>query len=193
MADDRPRSALLAALAEYRERHPAEAAVADRIASFVSAHADAFGRSCLEGHVTGSAFVVEAGLARVLFVHHGKLDKWLQPGGHCEAGESAYQAALREVLEETGLEGRPLLDGRIFDLDVHPFPERGGVPAHLHYDVRYLFLGEAGLERHSEESHALAWLDLAEAERRNGGASILRPLAKIRDLREALVFRPIPG
>ena len=34
--------------------------------------------------------------------------KWSIPGGHVELGETLYQAAVRETLEETGIETRPL-------------------------------------------------------------------------------------
>ncbi len=34
---------------------------------------------------------------------HRKVKAWLPPGGHVEANEDPVQAALREVLEETGL------------------------------------------------------------------------------------------
>ena len=35
-------------------------------------------------------------------------DQWIFPKGHIEHGESAVQAAIREVLEETGVEASPL-------------------------------------------------------------------------------------
>jgi len=43
---------------------------------------------------------------RVLLVrqHHEERDIWMVPGGGIEEGESAVEAAAREVLEETGLE-----------------------------------------------------------------------------------------
>lgn len=40
---------------------------------------------------------------RVLLLFHDKLGVWLGPGGHVEPGESPDEAALREVMEETGL------------------------------------------------------------------------------------------
>lgn len=34
--------------------------------------------------------------------------RWSVPGGHVEVGETLYEAAVRETLEETGVETRPL-------------------------------------------------------------------------------------
>lgn len=51
---------------------------------------------------TVAIFVVHD--AKVLLIHHRKLDKWLPLGGHIELEEDPEQAALREAKEESGLE-----------------------------------------------------------------------------------------
>jgi ADP-ribose pyrophosphatase YjhB (NUDIX family) len=43
---------------------------------------------------------------RVLLLFHAKLELWLPPGGHVETGELPDDAAVREVLEETGVRCR---------------------------------------------------------------------------------------
>jgi 8-oxo-dGTP pyrophosphatase MutT (NUDIX family) len=47
--------------------------------------------------------VVIDGEGRVLLVHRPRYDDWSLPKGHVDPGETFEQAALREVLEETGL------------------------------------------------------------------------------------------
>ena len=42
--------------------------------------------------------------AKVLVIHHRKLDKWLPLGGHIELEEDPEQAAVREAKEESGLD-----------------------------------------------------------------------------------------
>jgi hypothetical protein len=51
---------------------------------------------------------------------------------------------LREAEEESGLPGLSV-EHAIFDLDRHWIPERGDVPGHWHYDVRYVV--RAGVTR----------------------------------------------
>jgi 8-oxo-dGTP pyrophosphatase MutT (NUDIX family) len=53
-------------------------------------------------HFTVAVFVIWEG--KVLLHLHRKLGMWLPPGGHIERGELPDDAAVREVLEETGLE-----------------------------------------------------------------------------------------
>lgn len=174
-----PRATLLEALTAYRSSRPDESGTCDSFIGFVGSRSDVLLRSCLEGHVTGSAFVVDPGMDMTLLVHHAKLDKWLQPGGHCEPGESVPEAAARETLEETGVQAAPL-DACIFDIDVHPIPARGSEPAHGHYDVRYLLVAEPGETTVSDESRAVEWVSLDEAVRRNPEPSIARMAAKVR-------------
>ena len=52
-------------------------------------------------HFTVAVFVVHE--RRVLLHYHRKLGKWLPPGGHVEDNELPDDAAVREVLEETGI------------------------------------------------------------------------------------------
>lgn len=85
-------------------------------------------------HVTGSAVVVGR-RGTVLHVHR-RLGRWMQPGGHLDAGEGPAEAALRESQEETGLELSHPVDGpRLIHLDVHPAAD-----GHTHLDLRYLLL-----------------------------------------------------
>src|SRR4249919_4196833 len=129
---------------------------------FAARHPDCCERTCVPGHFTGSAWVVSADGERALLLHHRKLDRWLQPGGHADGDGDLASVALREAEEETGLPGLRI-EGGVFDLDRHLIPARGNEPEHFHYDVR--FVVRAGADEAfvvSEESHALAWLPVRE-------------------------------
>ncbi len=156
-----------------------EAVHRDAILQFLESGGDPFDRKrYVPGHLTGSAFVLDAAGTRLVLVHHAKLDRWLQPGGHGEKGETDPLAvALREAREETGIAALPLSTSP-FDLDVHVIPARKDEPAHLHLDIRYLLKAPPGAEpRASAESRAVRWAKLSEV---GGDTGMLRALGKIR-------------
>jgi 8-oxo-dGTP pyrophosphatase MutT (NUDIX family) len=178
-------------LLDQLARHlPADAAEAEdlaRIRRFVEERVEPFDRGILEGHLTGSALVVAASGDKVLLLHHRKLDRWLQPGGHASPGESeGEQVALREAREETGLDGLGLhpTAPRPLDVDVHDIPERRGEPAHEHLDLRYLVIAPDGAEpdRDHVETNDCRWFGWEELDALDLDAGLRRALAKARRL-----------
>lgn len=178
--------ALLQALDEYQQRWPAEAAMVARVRGLVAAHQDCFHRTCLPGHVTGSAWVLSPDRRRCLLLHHRKLGKWLQPGGHADGDTDVLRVAMREVCEESGLGAvYPLLEGRPLDVDVHRIPARtdasGNItePAHDHHDLRFLLTTNEPTDLAvSDESHDVRWCTTDEIHQLTQEASVLRLLEK---------------
>ena len=121
----------------------------------------AYHRDHLPGHITGSAWIVNEDRTKTLLIHHAKLKRWLQPGGHADGEHDILNVARREAEEETGLKQLKVVRTEIFDLDIHPIPTRSDFTQHLHFDVRYLFEAteEEGLII-SDESTDLKWFDL---------------------------------
>jgi 8-oxo-dGTP pyrophosphatase MutT (NUDIX family) len=110
------------------------------------------------GHVTASGIVLSPDRARLLLVFHRRLGRWLQPGGHLEAGDrSTMEAAHREVTEETGVTPDPAIPPWLVGIDVHEIPAARGEPPHLHHDLVYRFIGRADLPRPSAEVSQAAW------------------------------------
>jgi 8-oxo-dGTP pyrophosphatase MutT (NUDIX family) len=113
------------------------------------------------GHITASALIVRTD-GRLLLCLHGRMNSWMQVGGHCEPDDrSLAAAALREATEESGISGLAL-DPEPIDVHIHPVRcrSRDGAPAGPthHFDVRFLAIAPAGaVERVSAESHALGW------------------------------------
>jgi 8-oxo-dGTP pyrophosphatase MutT (NUDIX family) len=130
-----------------------------RILAFLDDHPDALHRSCLEGHLTGSAAVIDPSRRRVLLLLHAKVQRWLQPGGHADGDGNLARVALREAEEETGIVGLRVVAPAV-DLDVHLFHHAAGTePDHLHLDVRHLVLAPPGaVAVANHESEGLQWV-----------------------------------
>lgn len=181
---------LVTAFADYAARWPAEAECAGLFIALAGDAQDPFVRGRLDGHFTASALLLSRDGRRTLLTHHRKLGLWLQPGGHADGDRDLARVALREAEEETGLPGLTLEPG-ILDLDRHRIPEHKGVPAHWHYDVRYVIrAGDDEAFVVSEESHALAWRDLAALADDPAADASLRRMARKWMTRVAADARP---
>ena len=162
------REALCGLLARYAETHPERREVAERILEFVSATPDCFCRSCLQGHITGSAWLLNPAGDKALLTLHRNLKRWMQLGGHADGDSDVLRVALREATEESGIEGIIPLCGDIMDVDIHPIPARPakGEPAHFHYDIRFLMRAPHERFAISDESDDLAWWSLEDIQAR---------------------------
>ena len=110
-------------------------------------------------HPTSSVFVFRRFTDgwRTGLIRHPRLHKMMIPGGHVEPGESAAEAALREVAEETGLAVEVVRLGSVeFRAASLPAAPHGQVG--LVYVCRIL----GGELRTSHESLELAWRDPAD-------------------------------
>lgn len=162
----------------YRDQWHTEQAVIEQFDAFLAAHNDAFERSNHVGHLTGSSWLVSEDGRRVLLMHHRKLDRWLQPGGHADGEADLASVALREAQEETGI-NRLRVEGGVFDIDRHLIPSRGRELEHWHYDVRYVV--RAGADERfvvNAESRALAWRPVVEVADDESLEASLRRMAR---------------
>lgn len=185
MADAIPATTIAAQLDAFARRFPDDAEALAAMRALLASAANPCSRAhFFPGHFTASACVLSPGGEAVLLVHHARLDRWLQPGGHIETGDgSLIAAARREVLEECGLAPGEPLAGIVapVDLDVHAIPARRDEPEHFHFDVRYGFVADpaAALTR-SEESHAVRWFAIREIDALGVDASARRMIERCR-------------
>lgn len=125
--------------------------------SFAAAHPDALHRTCERGHFTGSSAVIDPSTGSLLVLFHRKAQRWLQPGGHADGDANLARVALREAIEETGIEGLRVWPAPV-DVDIHEvrFPD---APPHLHLDVRFVIVAPSGATvSGNHESEALRWV-----------------------------------
>jgi len=173
------RQLLTAQLNDYSLRHPEEVETVGAFMDFVGSEKECFSRELSIGHITGSAWVVNADGSEVLLTHHRKLDRWLQLGGHADGDTDVLSVAMKEAEEESGLIGFTHIGPGIFDIDIHPIPARKGEPEHLHYDVRYVLRADGALDYIvSDESHDLRWVGLDDVETLTTEPSMMRMVAK---------------
>ena len=117
------------------------------------------------------AFIIKNN--RVLFLKHKKYGIWLQPGGHVEERETPDEAAIRETMEEVGLEVE-ILEGfrpdtsfenesedlpQPFNINLHQIEE-----GHWHLDFQYLArpVDEIDGKEYSDED--MKWFSKEELE-----------------------------
>lgn len=174
-------------LQQLDAHHPFDQREADllqRIKDFVRAYENCHSRTLEIGHLTGSAWIIDHERAAALLTHHGKLNLWVQLGGHVENDPDLLSASWREAREESGLTDVLPLTPHIFDVDVHEIPANAKDPAHFHYDIRFLFTAD----RHapltvSSESKSLAWVPLENIHQLTQEESVLRMVRKTSNLR----------
>lgn len=111
------------------------------------------------GHFTASGFVLSPDRGSLLLIHHGKLDRWLQPGGHIESEDATVEAAARrEVHEETGVRGLELVGTTPMRIDAHEIPGHGSEPAHVHIDLGVGFRATSLRIGPLDEVNAARWV-----------------------------------
>ncbi len=172
------RHSLIATLQSYTTEFAEEQKFISRFLELLN-HKDCFQRTHPPGHITGSSWITNGQKTKTVLVHHTKLNKWVQPGGHADGEENILSVSLREAEEETGLINlKP--SPTIFDIDIHLIPERKDFPEHFHYDIRFLVEGDE-LEKIaiSEESHDVRWINLNELEKFTSERSVLRMKEKL--------------
>jgi len=130
---------------------------------FINSRPNCFERDNDFGHITASSWVISADESAYLLLHHRKLNIWCHPGGHCDGETNTLVVAQKELAEEAGLENLNLLHNGIFSLAIFNIPKYADIPAHLHFDVTYIFKNDkAKIAKANNESYALKWVNFAQ-------------------------------
>ena len=93
-------------------------------------------------HITASGFILNKALDKALLIHHNIRDCWAWTGGHADGDPNLLDVALREAIEETGVQVTPI-SNKIASVDVLTVTShtKAGkyINSHLHLSIAYLF------------------------------------------------------
>ena len=156
-----------------------------RTLKFIQAHENCFDRRLAHGHVTGSAWVINPARTHALMLHHRKLNRWFQPGGHADGDPDILQVVLKETSEESGIDLSKivLVSKDIFDVDIHTIYPSAYDDRHEHFDIRFLLEIDDRLPiPGNSESHQVAWIPLSRVSHYNNMRSLYRMVYKTRAL-----------
>lgn len=155
----------------YNNEFPQEQEAIAAFTAFLQRNdgAELYSRKNFDGHITTSAFIIDADKQELLLLQHKSLKRWLQPGGHTEGDATLLASALREAIEETGMDSADLapyyhfeMKDVPFDIDSHHIPAnpRKEEDAHYHHDLRYLFFykGDRSHNYNEEEATGMQWV-----------------------------------
>lgn len=158
-----------------------EAEFLKRMQALTAGPGDCFSRDhFVPGHFTASAFVLCPKGEQLLLIYHGKLARWLQPGGHVEPDDGdIVLAAIREVEEETGLRQLKAIGAGLFDVDIHTIPARKADPEHAHFDARILLQARSFDFQAGSDALAAKWVPLNEINAIESDASVMRAVGKL--------------
>ena len=123
----------------------------------------------------------ENGRVKFLLIYSGRNKVWGFPKGHIEPGETEKQAALREVKEETGIDGLSFVEG-FREEDIYRTVSNRGeskgkeIEKHSVYFLCETKTGEITLDKEEIEDHK--WVGIDEARKLLAFESLKRIFTK---------------
>lgn len=117
-------------------------------------------------HFTASSWIVNKQRTKVLMVYHNIYNSWSWTGGHADGDNDLLAVAVREGMEETGVEHLRPVSEDIFSIEtivVDGHEKRGSyVASHLHMNVSYLLEAdeEESLHMKPDENSGVKWIPI---------------------------------
>ena len=169
------RNKVISLLNRYQPTILKEIVAKTKMLEFIQTNENCFERTLEIGHITGSAWLLNKNLDQALLIHHAKLNKWFQLGGHDDGDSDILNVAIKEAQEESGILAIEAVIPDIFDIDIHEIPANKKDQVHFHYDIRFLLKVTSNEEiQINEEAKALAWIGKDESKLPTIEESILR-------------------
>jgi len=129
---------------------------------------DVFTRQSETAHFTASAWVVSPDRTKVLMAYHNLYNSWAWLGGHADGETDLSRTAIREAMEESGLQHVRLVSEEPLSVEiltVNGHEKKGSyVPSHLHLNVTYLLEADPAEPIHirPEENSGVDWIPVEE-------------------------------
>lgn len=136
-------------------------------------------------HLTSSAFVVNQKRNKILMVHHNIFNSWSWTGGHADGDEDLLNVAIKEVMEETGVNNIQPISEDILSLDILPVlghQKRGKyIAPHLHLSVAYLLEGDENepLVVKPDENSSVQWIKFEDIDKYSNEPHMIEIYKKI--------------
>jgi len=160
---------LLNQLKKYQPYNEQESKDLETMIQFIQAQDDAFLRSNTVAHFTASAWIVNVDRTKVLMVYHNLYDSWSWTGGHADGDTNLLEVAIKEAMEETGVQTIHSLSEEIFSIEIATVDghiKHGNyVSSHLHLNVTYLLEAneDEKIIHKPDENSGVSWFELDEA------------------------------
>ncbi len=116
------------------------------------------------GHITASGFIINKDATKVLMIYHNIYDSWGWTGGHADGDTDMLYVAMKEAMEETGIEKVTPLTGVVDSIDILPvfghFKRGKYISAHQHLNFTYILIGDENLpiSHKVDENSDVAWI-----------------------------------
>ena len=170
---------LIQMLEDYKSNFQEENVFKEKMLAFIKQYHNCFERSLEIGHITASAWILNKDRTKALLMHHNKLNKWFQLGGHCDGNSDVLEVAIKEAQEESGIINIGPVSQKIFDIDIHLIPDNKKEKAHYHYDVRFLLCVTSDEKiSQNQESKELRWISRDKVDLPTDNPSVVRMFNK---------------
>jgi len=157
-------------LKQYKPHNEQETADLKAMLDFIDHFDNTLSRDNLIAHFTSSAIVLNDAMDKILFAYHKIYDSWGWVGGHNDGDPDFLHVAIKEAMEETGIEKVYPYDHNILGIDIIYVPnhiKKGKfVSDHLHLNITYLLIADENQEiKHKpDENLDVSWFALDDYE-----------------------------
>lgn len=157
------REILIQAVEDFSPFNEQEAKDKELILRYLQQGDSCFYRDNYEAHFSASGWVVNLSRDKVLMAYHNIYDSWAWTGGHADGCMDLLHVAVKEAMEETGIEHVTPVSKDIFSLEILTVDghEKKGVyvPSHLHLNVTYLLEADERqqIRKKEDENSAVGW------------------------------------